>query len=200
MKSIKNACQDHYQEQPLSDAQIDKLKALQQSQNPRNHSTSLFSTSKSSGYFALAASLFFIAIASWLINGNQNQLAEQVAAEIAYNHSKRMALEISSNELGLVKEHLSKLDFNLIESDKAEQGHWDLLGGRYCSIQGKLAAQLRVKQNNSNGYHTFYQAIIPDDLDLNNKTYSTWVEGTRVELWIEDGVLLGLAGEATEDK
>ncbi len=200
MKSIKKACQDHYQEQPLSNAQLDKLKALQQSQDPRNHSTSLFSTNKSSGYFALAASLFFIAIASWLINGNQNQLAKQVAAEIAYNHSKQMALEISSNKLGLIKAHLSKLDFNLIESDKAEQEHWDLLGGRYCSIQGKLAAQLRVKQNNTKGYHTFYQAIIPTDLNLNNKTYSTWVEGTQVELWIEDGVLLGLAGEATEDK
>jgi len=193
MKTIRNATREHYKEQTLSKEQLDRLNTLQKKQAPNTFVT--FLTKHSRNYFAMAASILVVVLASWILDENRNELAEKVAAEIAYNHSKRMDLEISASELDPVRVHLSELDFNLIESDKASQSQWNLLGGRYCSIQGKLAAQLRVKKNNSDNYHTFYQAIIPDELNLDKKTYSTWVEGTYVELWVEDGVLLGLAGE-----
>ncbi len=200
MTNIKKACRDHYEKQSLSSEQLDKLKNLQN--NPQQEQQSLFAVTKNKPYryFAAAAAIFIVVFASWTFIGYQNNLPAKVATEIAYNHSKRMELEVVTNQLVSVKTYLSELDFNLIKSDKSKQSGWELLGGRYCSIQGKLAAQLRVKQDSSSDYQTFYQAIIPDGFELPNNSYSTWVEGTFVELWIEDGVLLGLAGNAHENR
>jgi len=193
MNTIKTGCKEHYQQQQLSKEQLEQLMALQKADTDNNAIKNIIR--KSRPYYALAASVIVAVFSFLFFNNNHNELADKVAREIAYNHSKRMELEVTSSELGSVKEQLSELDFNLIESDKTKNEKWQLLGGRYCSIQGKLAAQLRVKQDMSPAYHTYYQAIIPEGFELKDNSYSTWVDGVHVELWVEDGVLLGLAGE-----
>lgn len=212
MKTLKDTCKTHYQQQSLSKKQLDTLMDLQkrhkggkesQDENDKNPvvNGAVFPSVKTRSFFAMAASLFVVIFASWMygIDGvSKTDIREQVAREIAYNHSKRMALEIASNDLGDVRSHLSELDFTLVDSSRARQSQWQLMGGRYCSIQGKLAAQLRIRKNSGDSYYTYYQAIIPDDFKLDGTSYSTWIEGTYIELWIEGGVLLGLAGEGQE--
>jgi len=198
MKQLKVACKRHYQQQSLSTQQLDQLMALQSRNEPsedvdkRNHSR-LFTTLKMHKLLALAASLCIAMFCGWIIHGYNIDIREQIAKEIAYNHSKQMMLEISSSDLNSVAAYLSELDFTLITSPRVEQMALQLVGGRYCSIQGKLAAQLRIEDKTSKIAHTYYQAIIPDNLDLTATTYSTWIKGTHVELWVEGDLLLGLA-------
>jgi len=200
MKTINSALKNHYRNKSLSETQVSTLMELQQQQEQSDDTFSQRSRPKRFSFLAMAASVMVTVIAVWVFNINHNDVREKVAQEIAYNHSKRMQLEITSDDLNTVRTRLSELDFALIDSDKEQQPQWELLGGRYCSIQGKLAAQLRVKQNNSTDYHTYYQAIIPDGLNLRGHTYSTWIDGIHVKLWVEGGILLGLAGESSESK
>ncbi|MCF6282585.1 MAG: hypothetical protein L3J28_10345 [Candidatus Polarisedimenticolaceae bacterium] len=205
MKNLKEACKNHYQQHSLSKGEVAKLMALQErlepsaaagsnSEDPAANSSNRFPSAKNRNLLAVAASIIVIIYTTWIYNGYDVDIREQVAEEIAYNHSKQMALEIISDDLKAVGAYLSELDFTLIDSTRVGQIAQRLLGGRYCTIQGKLAAQLRIKSSNSTSTHTYYQAIIPENFNLDGTTYSTWIKGINIELWVEDGVLLGLAG------
>ncbi|MBE1273712.1 hypothetical protein [Enterovibrio baiacu] len=70
---------------------------------------------------------------------------------------------------------------------------WVLLGGRYCSIDGKIAAQLHVKDLETDRVYTFYQAKLPQGSEADMKNVETNVDGVNVSLWEENGLLMGLA-------
>ena len=113
-----------------------------------------------------------------------------ISTEIAYNHNSQMQMEIESNSLLDIQTYLNRLGFTLIESEYFSKGNWELLGGRYCSISGKIAAQLRVKNNDTNEVYTYYQSSIDQQPDQN---MGFAVDGVNVELWEEKGLLMGLA-------
>ena len=75
-----------------------------------------------------------------------------------------------------------------------EKPDWQFLGGRYCSINGKLAALLKVKNLKDNNTYTFYQAANDAKLEkLNEDSMSDIIDGVDVSIWNEKGLLLGLA-------
>ena len=121
------------------------------------------------------------------------QLPGKVSDEIAYNHSKGMALEVRSSTLSDVAAYLSQLDFSLITSNLLNPNQWELLGGRYCSIQGKIAAQLRVRSREDGRVFTMYQALMPDNMRLESP-HNAVVNGVEITLWQEGELLIGLAG------
>ncbi|WP_067520673.1 hypothetical protein [Endozoicomonas ascidiicola] len=123
-----------------------------------------------------------------------NDLTEQVVNEVAYNHNKQMAMEVQSSQLDQVAGYLSQLGFPLIGSKYLPSNQWELLGGRYCSIQGKLAAQLKLRNRQNNRIYTFYQSLLPEPM-ASLKRYESYVDGIRVSLWQENNLLLGLAGQ-----
>ena len=72
----------------------------------------------------------------------------------------------------------------------------ELLGGRYCSIQGVTAAQLRMKQGESEDVQIVYQAPYDKELfkDLPNlqeghEPVRHYVNGVVVDVWVENGIL-----------
>ena len=74
-----------------------------------------------------------------------NRLNRQVLAEIAMNHSKQLNVEIATTRYDILQTKLDRLDFALRPADHALQETYTLIGGRYCSIQGELAAQLKLR-------------------------------------------------------
>ena len=73
----------------------------------------------------------------------QTQYKERVLAEIAMNHRKDLSVEVEATQYRSLQEKLDSLDFDLAPSPVHLAG-LALVVGRYCSIQGKLAAQLKV--------------------------------------------------------
>lgn len=205
MKNLKNASKSHYGNKTLSDEQLTNLLALQRqdlgdntvvdSEDRKPQPGYVVVRSRTVSLLAMAASLLVALGAFWLYQSNSVDIRMKIAEEIAYNHAKQMALEVVTADLDAIRSRLSELDFRLVRSDRIAGPDWSLLGGRYCSIQGQLAAQLRVASRSGSAPYTYYQALIPDEFELEDGGYSTWVDGTHVKLWIEDGVLLGLAGE-----
>ena len=118
----------------------------------------------------------------------------ELIEEIASNHLQPLQLDVDSSSLESVGRSLNHLSFSLIESDRLPSSEWALLGGRYCSIQGQLAAQLRFLDKQSQKIVTLYQSVIPF------KNYALFSDetllseaGVEVSIWREDGVMLALA-------
>ena len=64
--------------------------------------------------------------------------------------------------------------------------------GRYCSIQNKQAAQLRVRENATGEMHTLYITSLTDELRALPDTTRTSA-GIQVRLWNDGECFFGLA-------
>lgn len=119
-------------------------------------------------------------------------IEDKVAQEIAYNHVKRMEMEILTSDISSVQKKLHKLDFSIFVPDRYKNDNWKIVGGRYCSIQGVLAAQIRILNIEENKAYTLYETLKSEKL---NSSFNRDIKGTRVEVWEEKGLLIGVAND-----
>ena len=210
--SLKSALKAHYQHQTLPDDKLDRLLALQNEQmeaqdNRQNkdctivQSTPWVARIKAFITTYLKPSIPTYALASFSLLALVITLmpmpttGPSILAEIAGHHQEPSKITIHSSSLEEIGSQLEKLSFTLIASSKLSSDIWQLLGGSYCSINGELAAQLKVRNREENKIYTFYQAEYPTELALNTiepiSTMNTL--GTHVSIWKENGLLLGLA-------
>ena len=122
-------------------------------------------------------------------------LIDAIALEAVNNHLKLKPLEIESPDLGEVLAYFEKLDFDLVASESIAGNPGDrLLGGRYCTIQGIDAAQLRIRSGNGE-LSTWYEGILPpEELALipgidNDSPAVRTLKGLQVRVWREYGVV-----------
>ncbi|MEH6454960.1 MAG: hypothetical protein V7749_01430 [Cocleimonas sp.] len=214
LKSIDGALKDHYASKSLSDKQLDYLIAMQEmalapqasvetSVGPQQ-ATEIDSKSGlsrflpdfrgyRSAFYATACMLAVCLVVTFSLI-NQPTLSQRIMDEIAYNHKQDMPIEIESNSVDDVRKYLNKLSFPIISPSALVKANWQLLGGRYCSINGKLAAQLKIKNLENNNIYTLYQAASESGIEKSGATRLTgMIDGIDVSIWREKGLLLGLA-------
>lgn len=129
-----------------------------------------------------------------------NELLEAIAIEVASNHLKLKPLEVKSQNLREVLSYFDRLDFQLLESKSIAVGAGDqLLGGRYCSIQGIDAAQLRVMSADGE-LNTWYEGTLPPgklkqipDTDSGAAPAELAVKGLSVRIWRQQGIVFAHA-------
>ena len=194
---IKQLLKNHYSEQQLEPDQLAKLLEMQsQASSPSDES----SPPKTSSWrkwqlphAALSACVLILAVGLWTSMPSTNS-SRDIVEEIASNHLQPLQLDVGSSSLEEVDRNLSHLSFSLIKSARMETAQWKLLGGRYCTIQGQLAAQLKLLNKESQKIVTLYQsAILPkSDRSFYEKTLRSDA-GVEVSIWWEDGVMLALA-------
>jgi len=118
-------------------------------------------------------------------------LGPRVAREIAHNHHKRLDVEHEARTYEELGTRMDKLDFTPVEPERLARAGFRLTGARYCSIQGRLAAQIRVRDA-AGRTHTLYETRLAGALaDLTAQEHVA--DGVRVRLWREAGLLMGLA-------
>lgn len=136
--------------------------------------------------------------------------AHLIAAEVARNHIKLKPLDVASSSFTDVQTYFDQLDFALIPS---RLKHIDpvladnrLIGGRYCSIQGVTAAQLRYRTNGGAAarsstmtlYQAAYEPELHGDLPISEQgDIPVYVaeKGLDIYLWVERGILVVLVSE-----
>lgn len=120
----------------------------------------------------------------------QSPVEQLVAEEIALNHDKNLPSDFSGENLTLLGKAMPKLDFELIASEKINAARLQLIGTRYCSIQGNIAAQIKYRTAD-NRRVTVYQTKPLASLDHTGSL--TVIQGDRkIELWQEQGRLMGI--------
>ncbi len=126
---------------------------------------------------------------------------QSIADEVATNHMKLKPLEVSSDNMSEVRNFFSSLGFTLIESAMFENTRWQITGGRFCTIQGEAAAQLRMRGAQGR-IKTIYQvpydpALHQDlpDLIQGKPPMKLYSRGLEVRLWRERGLLIATVSQ-----
>ncbi|MDH3591232.1 MAG: hypothetical protein OER88_05100 [Planctomycetota bacterium] len=173
--TLRDALNRHYAGQRLDDAALARLRESANAKPPRRM-----------GHL-VAAALVLGAIA-WLLWPDADRSAP-VFEEIALNHRKSFLLECTTDRFESLRAGMPKLDFA-----PARPGGWTdagLLGARYCSLQGSVAAQIRVRRDDG-AILTLYQTR--DGARFRDlKEGDRVVDGVRVRIWREAGLVMGLA-------
>lgn len=124
--------------------------------------------------------------------------SESIALEVVNYHIKQSPLDVKANSFSGIQKYFTKLDFVPQRSsltDKLVGSSSIMLGGRYCSIKGITAAQLRYKQKEDiiTLYEVDYDAEhfgdIPN-IDTGEPPKTLMLKGLAVNMWVEMGLLM----------
>jgi len=148
---------------------------------------------------------------SLLLNTSKDP-TQDIVKEVVQNHLKLKPLDISTSSINIARSYFTKLEFSPINSSILDKQFFiaanQLIGGRYCSIQGITAAQFRYstsleKSLDNKHLTTLYQVgydpkvhgEMPDTANDETPVHLTH-KGIDVSLWVEKGVLLVLVSES----
>ena len=153
------------------------------------------------GGVAVVVALVVLVVAQFRAPVPPAEIHQYIADEVAINHTKLKALEIRSDDISEVRRFFEPLGFKLTESRLFENTLWQMIGGRFCTIRGQVAAQLRMRDPGGK-VQTVYQASyspeahreIPDIMRSEDpiKLYS---QGLEVQLWRERGLLFAAVSQ-----
>lgn len=200
--SMKNSVNDYLNSFSLSDEQIAQFNNLENiAENTVQHKKSgiikRYQTIAASMVLALALPLI-VAVVFYYQSAQHSNLVYEIAHEVSYNHLKLRPLEISANNTATVINYFEQLDFNPVSSTLTTSLNSSIIGGRYCSIKGNTAAQLRM-QDKQGQYTTLFQTQYNAEdfstlpvLENNQQPIIINANGKTVELWVEKGVVMAL--------
>lgn len=188
LMKFKHAMQENIVSNKLDSGQMDAL--LQMQQKYQEKSKPMIT------WIASASALVLIALVTIQMSFNHPDIIGLIADEVAKNHLKLKPLEVHSREISDVQNYFDKLDFLLVSSLSFKQkSKASLLGGRYCSIQGSSAAQLRYQKLNGESvtlYQTNYSEIFSDipNIEKGQIPIKTYARGVEITMWLEKGLLM----------
>lgn len=148
--------------------------------------------------FTLAASLLLL---SMVVLTHQNIVASQrtdiVMREVALNHSSKLKMDAESGSLKELQGQLNELPFEIKMPDSGFFAKLAVLGGRYCTLNGSLAAHLKLADPETSKEYSLFLTPSTEDL-LSVKSDQTVLSGVDVKLWHENDVVYAVAKYANE--
>ncbi|MBI1425665.1 MAG: hypothetical protein GC149_19730 [Gammaproteobacteria bacterium] len=196
MKKLDEAIRQEVSQHRLDERELAQLMAFQQQVTTQIPQPSLTKKRRLLAGLVLACVSLVIGFVIMQHNGLPDY-TQQIAEEVVKNHLKLKPLDMTATDMSSIQSYFTQLDF-MPSNSKMLQDDQRLLGGRYCSIKGVTAAQLRY-QSQVRGVNTFYQvAYHPEkfgeipDIDKNETPREVMVKGLRVRLWVEKGLLMVL--------
>jgi len=195
--------QDYYESQDLGPAKLAELReeaAKSVAPDPRpleRESTGRSARVNRRGWLAAALVVFSASLVTLVIwqgskSGEQGaDVVRDAAKEIARNHHKRLDVEHRTEVYADLVAGMPRLDFSPIEPRRVHERGLRLLGARYCSIDGSIAAQMRLLDGEDR-LLTLYQ-FRPTAAFEGLREHIEQIDGLEVEVWSEAGLICGLA-------
>lgn len=144
-----------------------------------------------------AAALLIIVVAGFFQHQQiLNERKNIALREAAMNHKTKLQVDFTSTELNDLTKLMSKLDFSMRLPTVTNNNNIDLLGARYCTIAGNLAAHLRLIKRDSGEQISVFMTPIADELKPMINEHAL-VEGVSVRLWQEQGLFYAMADVAS---
>ena len=189
-RPLKEEVKEYFAGFEISEQQLRSLQEREAEAHQENRKKVLLN------WGSLAVSMVtLILVVSYFYTTSTNEFnLKSLPSEISYHHNKQMNSKIMTSSISKMRKSLSKLDFSLITSEKLPPSKWKIIGGRYCSLQGRLAAQIKVKNLKKNKEYTLYQMARPPELEGPVESFQEFHNGAKVKIWSENGLLLGMAG------
>jgi len=126
--------------------------------------------------------------------GSHVERTDSTMREVAMNHATRLQLEFHGASLASLDDNMHLLPFSLVLPDRLHEG-LDIIGSRYCSLSGNLAAHLKFRESKSGKFVSLFVTFLADDLKRIQNEQAE-LDGIDVELWQEGGLFYALAHQS----
>jgi hypothetical protein len=196
-KKLQDIAAQYYNKLSLSEDQMQLLQGMQDDAVARQTGSGV--RAWLSGFSVAAALLFSVGL--YLFNPQPVDIINDIAYEVTQNHLKLKPMEITTSTMAGVSAYFTELEFSPVKSDYFATGAQKLLGGRYCSIQDSIAAQLRYEMDDGSLmtlFETNYNIDQFSDLpDINKgmKPKEVHARGLLVKIWVEKGLVMASVEE-----
>jgi hypothetical protein len=200
---IKEAVKQQFETEILDSRQVKQLLDMQRSalEDCNPSATAWHRQLRYRAFAACALLLLGIAIL-WQPVPRPGDITSQIALEVAENHLKLKPLDITAQSMQEIRGFFTQLDFSPVNSSllstRFALPEQRMIGGRYCSIKGVTAAQLRY-QRSDDGLSTLYQVAYDPDthgplphLEHGEAPDEIIIKGLHINLWVEKGLLMAL--------
>lgn len=196
-RPLKQQLKNQLNQLHLDNNQFAELEKLMANGNQKNNKvpSRAWVPMAGAGMFLFAVITAFMALQ--FSQDNLLTMPQQIAEEVVSNHLKLKPLEVKTGSINAVRGYFTKLDFMPVESSLQALDNLQLIGGRYCSLQGITAAQLRMKQGEN--LQTLYETeYVPDvfgdipSLEKGEEPLVVYAKGIKVKVWLEKGLLFAL--------
>ena len=205
---LDEAVKKHVSRDMLDGDQLQQLMSMQQAVL---HSGNDRSAGKHRGLLltavGLCATLVLGILLTWQnLAPSRTDYLQDIAREVAQNHLKLKPLDVSARSMDEIQRFFTQLDFSPVSSGLMATRYTlpeqAMLGGRYCSIKGVTAAQLRYRSGAA-GVSTLYEVAydrakfgpVPS-IDQGESPTELFLKGLKVSLWVEKGLLMVLVTDA----
>lgn len=200
--NFKDVVRQYIASRSLREDQLQHLQSLlaassqaRPDSSPRGWNTKFMATAA-----VLVVALVSLLTLTWPRIGTL-EMAQRIAEEVASNHLHAKPLEIQSGSMGAVRGYFDQLGFAPVETQKVGP-ELSLLGGRYCSLQGVAAAQLRLRNTATGAMETLYETEYRRDvfgslpqIEKGEKPIVTYARGIQVTIWVEKDIVFALTRE-----
>ncbi len=136
------------------------------------------------------ASVLFVSL--WMFdNSAGNELTQQTLREVALNHTTRLQPEFEGETLAMLDNSMHQLPFALVMPKQLDDSA-SLLGSRYCSLGGVLAAHVKLQDKETGKPMSLFvtsNAVELEKVDTQQQS----LNGVDVQFWREGGLFFALA-------
>lgn len=184
MDNLNSKIKSYYLSKNLTEEQLRKI-----TNSKARIGNKLFVTPNILKYASVFIAILGISYCIYILSSYQkNNLLESYASEVAYNHKKQLPVEFTSSNIPDLQDKFKKLDFKL-EFPELLKENYKIIGGRYCSVDNKIASQLNIKTKN-NKTATLYVFKKDEKLTFDLKNYE--MDGVKVMIWHSSDLIFAL--------
>lgn len=144
----------------------------------------------------VAAALLVLVVSLALPTEPATSIQQRIAHEVLTNHLRIKPFDVETDSMARVQAYFDRLDFVPRLSPHVGNEKLVLAGGRYCTLQGAIAAQLRFRLP-SGEIMTYYQAVYDQgrfgalpDAGRGDPPMLVKARGFRMRLWQESGLVM----------
>jgi len=147
---------------------------------------------------ALAASVLLMSLVA-LVHKNilTTRTTDIVLREAALNHSSKLQMDAEGQSLAELQNKLQELPFDIKLPESELFQKLALVGGRYCTISGNLAAHIKLSNPETLEQYSLFLTPAAENLKT-LESLEGEVSGVDVKLWQEKNVVYALAAAAGE--
>lgn len=178
MKNLEQQVREHYQSQSLSPDRIDAIV------NRGNQTIQRRMT-----LYASAAALLLAVLGTVFLTHDS---AHALRYEAAVNHTLELKMDFAMSDINELKLAMNKLPFKPELPSSLSIDESRLIGARYCTVNGKIAAHVKLRGINQANDASLFMAKANTELD-NFRKSSAILHNVSVNTWQENGIFYVLA-------
>lgn len=128
-----------------------------------------------------------------------HEVARRVSSEVITNHIHPKPLDLETGSVRMLADRFEQLDFRIQDSRYLSGQGLKLLGGRYCTLQGRIATQILFRGPGGEAVSHYQAAYHPDvygdipEFGHHDAPMRITDRGYAVEIWREQGLLMAKA-------